>query len=121
VERLLFNNRPIILLICLLATLFFGFEATHAKLNASFTKMIPTHQSFIVNYLSHYDELRSQGNAIRIAVQADHGTIINAHYLDVLRHISDQIYLLPNVDLLMDPVDSLDRRDGRWNRQRPGY
>jgi len=98
VERLLFNNRPIILLICLLATLFFGFEATHAKLNASFTKMIPTHQPFIVNYLSHYDELRSQGNAIRIAVQADNGTIINAHYLDVLRHISDQIYLLPNVD-----------------------
>ncbi len=98
VERVLFNYRPIVLLICLLTTLFLGFEATHTKLNASFTKMIPTHQPFIVNFLQHYDDLQSQGNAIRIAVQADNGSIISAHYLGVLRQISDEIYLLPNVD-----------------------
>jgi predicted RND superfamily exporter protein len=98
VERLLFNNRPIILAICLLATIFFGFQATHAKLNADFNKMIPTHQAFIVNFLNHYDDLQSQGNAIRIAVQANKGTIIDAHYLAVLQKINDQIYLLPNVD-----------------------
>jgi predicted RND superfamily exporter protein len=60
--------------------------------------MIPTHQSFIVNYLDHYNDLQSEGNAIRIAVQADHGTIINAHYLQVLQKLNDEIYLLPNVD-----------------------
>ncbi len=98
IERVLFNYRPVVLLACLIATLFLGFEATHTKLNASFTKMIPTHQPFIVNFLKHYDDLQSQGNAIRIAVQADNGSIIDAHYLTVLRQISDQIYLLPNVD-----------------------
>jgi uncharacterized protein len=98
VERLLFNNRPIILLLCLLLTTFLGFEATHVKLNASFTKMIPTQQPFIVNFLNHYSDLQSQGNAIRIAVQADQGTIINAHYLAVLEKINDQIDLLSNVD-----------------------
>ncbi|GLR65458.1 RND transporter [Acidocella aquatica] len=98
VERLLFNNRPVILLMCLLATLFFGFEAMHVKLNASFEKMIPTHQPFIQNFYKHYDDLQSQGNAIRIAVQADQGTIINAHYLEMLKEINDKIYLLPNVD-----------------------
>ena len=98
VERLLFNNRPLILLLCLLVTLFLGVEATRTRLNASFTQMIPTHQPFIVNFLNHYDDLQSQGNAIRIAVQADNGTIIDAHYLAVLRRISDQVYLLPNVD-----------------------
>ncbi len=98
VERLLFNNRPLILLICLLATVFFGFEATRVKLNASFEQMIPTHQPFIVNFFHHYDDLQSQGNAIRIAVQANQGTIINAHYLEILKEINDKIYLLPNVD-----------------------
>ncbi len=98
VERLLFNNRPIILFLCALATLFFGFQATHVTLNASFEKMIPTHQPFIKNFYKHYDDLQSQGNAIRIAVQADHGTIINAHYLEMLKEINDKIYLLPNVD-----------------------
>ncbi len=112
VERLLFNHRPVILLLCLAATLFFGFEATRVHLNASFTKMIPTHQAYIVNYLSHYDELQSQGNAIRISVTADHGTIIDAHYLDVLKHISDQIYLLPNVDRAF--MTSLWTSNTRW-------
>jgi predicted RND superfamily exporter protein len=97
-ERLLFNHRPLILLVCLLATLFFGFEATHTKLNASYDKMIPTHQPFIVHFVNHYNELQSQGNAIRIVVVANHGTIIDAHYLSVLQHINDDVYLLPGVD-----------------------
>jgi predicted RND superfamily exporter protein len=108
----LFNNRPVILLLCLLVTLFLGIEALHAKLNASFEKMIPTHQAFIVNFLNHYDDLRSQGNAIRIAVQANQGTIINAHYLAVLQNISDQIYLLPNVDRVA--MTSLWTPSTRW-------
>jgi len=97
-ERLLFNHRPLMLLACLLATLFFGFEATQTKLNASYDKMIPTHQPFIVNFIAHYDELQSQGNAIRIVVAANHGTIIDAHYLAVLQHINDEVYLLPGVN-----------------------
>jgi uncharacterized protein len=112
VERLLFNNRPVILLICLLATLFFGFEATKVKLNASFENMIPTQQPFIVNFYHHYDDLQSQGNAIEIAVQADHGTIINAHYLEMLKEINDKIYLLPNVDRAF--MASLWTSNTRW-------
>ena len=113
VERLLFNNRPIVLLLCLAATLFFGFQATRIQLNASFTKMIPTHQPYIVNYLAHYKELHSQGNAIRIAVTADHGSVIDPHYLDVLKHINDQVYLLPNVDRAF--MTSLWTSNTRWH------
>jgi predicted RND superfamily exporter protein len=97
-ERLLFNNRPLILLACLLATLFFGFEATQTKLNASYGKMIPADQPFIVNFIKHYNVLQSQGNAIRIVVTANQGSIIDPHYLTVLQHINDDVYLLPGVD-----------------------
>ena len=97
-EGLLFNHRPVILLMCLLATLFFGFSATQTKLNASFEKMIPTHQAFIVNFINHYDVLQSQGNAIRIVVTANKGTIIDPHYISVLEKINDQVFLLPGVD-----------------------
>lgn len=98
VERLLFNNRPLILLFCLLATLYLAYQATNVQLNASFEDMIPTRQPFIVNFFKHYGELQSQGNAIRIAVQANQGSIIDAHYLEALKEINDRIYLLPNVD-----------------------
>ncbi len=98
VERLLFNNRPVILLLCCVVTLFLGFQALHVKLNASFEKMIPTHQPFIVNFFKHYNDLQSQGNAVEIVVSANHGTIIDAHYLQMLKELNDKIYLLPNVN-----------------------
>ena len=98
IERLLFNSRLVIVVLFFFATVFFGFEATHIRVNADFDKMIPTHQGYIVNFLNHYDDLQSRGNALTIVVQADRGTIINAHYLAVLKNISDEIYLLPNVN-----------------------
>ncbi len=97
-ERLLFNNRLVILLCCLFLTLFLGFQATKTTLNASYDSMLPIHHPFIVNYFKHYDDLQSQENAIRIAVSADRGTIIDPHYLSVLQHISDEVYLLPGVN-----------------------
>jgi uncharacterized protein len=98
VERVLFNHRPIILLLCLTLTIFFGIEATRVKLNASFESTIPIRQPYIVNFFRHYRDLQSQGNAVRIVVQANHGTIINAHYLEILKEINDKVYLMPNVD-----------------------
>ncbi len=98
VERLLFNNRPLILLGCVFLTLFLGFQATKTRLNASYDTMIPMHNPFIVNYFKHYDDLQSQENAVRIVVTADRGTIIDAHYLSVLAHINDEVYLLPGVN-----------------------
>jgi predicted RND superfamily exporter protein len=98
VERLLFNNRPIILLICLALTIFLGSQALKVQVNADFDEMIPVNQPLMVNFLKHYSELQSQENAIRIVVQADKGTIINTHYLKTLQEINDEVYLLPNVD-----------------------
>jgi predicted RND superfamily exporter protein len=97
-ERLLFNNRPAILLVCLIATIFFGFQASFIKLNASFNDMIPRDQPFIVNYFKHYDDLQSQGNALRVVVTANQGSIINKQYMATLEKINDQVYLLPGVD-----------------------
>ena len=98
IERLLFNNRPWVLLACLLATLIFGYEALSVKLTAIFYQMIPTNQPFIVNYFKHYNDLQSQGNALRVVVTADQGTIINKQYMATLQRINDEIFLLPGVD-----------------------
>ena len=98
VERILFNNRPVVLFLCAVVTIFFAFSATHARLNASFEKMIPTKQPFIVNFFNHYADLQSQGNAIEIVVAANHGSIITVPYIETLKNINDEIYLLPNVD-----------------------
>ncbi|GLR69050.1 hypothetical protein GCM10010909_37330 [Acidocella aquatica] len=97
-ERILFNNRSAIMLFCAVLTIFFGTEAFKVHLSANYSQMIPVHQPYIVNYLKHYDDLANSSDAIQIAVVANQGTILNAHYLKVLQEINDQVYLLPGVN-----------------------
>lgn len=98
VERLLFNNRPIVLAICLLLTAVLGSQLTKLRLNASFEKMIPTNHSYIAHYLENRSELNGLGNAVRIAVANPKGGIYDAGYLSTLRQISDEAFLIPGVD-----------------------
>ena len=98
VERLIFNHRPWVILLCLLATLVLGWQAASIGINASYEKTIPTKHPFVVNFLAERSELSGLGNALRIAVTAEQGDIFSAEYLDTLSKLNDEIYLLPGVD-----------------------
>lgn len=97
-ERALFNNRLLIVVLCLIGTLLFGWQATRIELNASFEKMIPTSHPYIANFLAHRNDLPGLGNSMRIAVETTQGTIFDKEYLDALQKMNDEIYLLPGVD-----------------------
>jgi predicted RND superfamily exporter protein len=97
-ERMIFNNRPIIIAICAILTIFLGFENFHLNVNADFERTIPTKTPMMLNYLSHYQELRSEGNALHIVVEADKGTIIDPVYLKNLQALNDDVFLTPGVD-----------------------
>ena len=98
VERLLFNHRWVVLVLCCVATLLLGWQATKLQLNASFEKTIPVHHPYIVNYLTHQSELAGLGNAVRVAVVHSRGTLYDKDYLETLRQISDEIFLIPGVN-----------------------
>ncbi len=98
VERLIFNHRPWVILLCLLATLALGWQAARIGINASYEKTIPTSHPFVANFLAERSELSGLGNALRIAVTAEQGDIFSAEYLDTLAKLNDEIYLLPGVD-----------------------
>ncbi|MES1163114.1 MAG: hypothetical protein ABUL50_08635, partial [Rhizobacter sp.] len=97
VERALFNPRAIVVALCLLLTAILGWQATKLRLNASFEKTIPAHQPYIGNFLKYQGELNGLGNAVRIAVENPAGTIYEARYLDTLRKLSDEVFLVPGV------------------------
>lgn len=96
-ERALFNHRKLVLLVCLLVTLVLGWQATKLQLSASFEKTIPTSHPFIVNFLAHQSDLQGLGNAVRVAVENPNGSIYDAAYLETLRQLSDELYLVPGV------------------------
>lgn len=98
VERLLFNNRLIITGICLLLTIFFASQMRFLTLNAAYDQMIPSGHPFIENFMQHRNELAGMGNALRIAVAVEEGTIFDQDYLETLRQLNDELFLLPGVD-----------------------
>jgi predicted RND superfamily exporter protein len=98
VERLLFNHRRIILGICVVLSLVFGYQALSLKLNAAFEKMIPTDHPFVQNYLKNRGQLGEGGNTLRIAIEAKQGSIFDAAYLETVKKINDEVFLLPGVD-----------------------
>ncbi|WAH55379.1 MMPL family transporter [Pseudomonas silvicola] len=97
-ERLVFNYRPAVLLLCVLLTVVLGYFAAHIELKASFERVIPASDPYIKNYLEHRGELPGLGNNIRIIVENRSGDIYDQSYLDVLREVNDRAFLIPGTD-----------------------
>lgn len=97
IERALFNHRGVVLLLCALVTVILGWQATRLQFNASFEKTIPAQHPYIQNFLAHQSQLTGLGNAVRVAVANPKGTIYDAAYLDTLRKLSDEVFLMPGV------------------------
>ena len=98
VERALFNNRLVVVVLCALVTALLGWQALRLQLNANFEKTIPAQHPYIQNYLQRQAELKGLGNSVRIAVARTEGSIYDAKYLETLRRISDEVFLLSGVD-----------------------
>ena len=97
-ERILFNNRLVIVVLCALVSLVLGYQALGLSLNAAFEKMIPTKHPYIVNFLENRGQLAGMGNSLRIAVEAKQGDIFDPDYLDTVKKIADEVFLYPGVD-----------------------
>jgi len=98
-ERLVFNYRPLFMLLMALATVVLGYmAATRLELRPSFEKMIPQSQPYIQNFLENRQSLRGLGNSVRVVVETTQGDIFDPGYLDVLKQVNDKLFLTEGVD-----------------------
>jgi predicted RND superfamily exporter protein len=97
-ERAIFNNRLLIVIACALLTVVLGFQATKLAINAGFEKMIPHGHAYIKNYLESRGSLRGLGNSVRVVVENTDGDIFDPAYLEVLKQVNDELFLMPDVD-----------------------
>src|SRR5260221_10472774 len=97
-ERLIFNNRVLILLLCASVSLFLGYEASTLRANASYEDMFPASHPYMRNYLDHRKDLGALGNMLRIAVENTQGDIYDPEYLEALRQLTDKIMVTKGVD-----------------------
>jgi predicted RND superfamily exporter protein len=111
-ERLVFNHRLAVVVLCFLLTALFGFEAAKLQLNANFEKTVPEGHPYIQNFRAHQRDLQGLGNSLRVAVESTHGSIYDPAYMATLQKINDEIFLLPGVDRTF--MKSLWTPNTRW-------
>ncbi|WP_083704968.1 RND family transporter [Motiliproteus sp. MSK22-1] len=111
-ERLIFRNRPAMLILFFLISLVLGYQAMGLKPDASFEKMIPGSHPYIQNFMSHREDLAGLGNSIRIAVEARDGDIFTAEYQELLKQVTDEVFFIPGVD--RSALKSLWTPNVRW-------
>ncbi|WP_407291110.1 efflux RND transporter permease subunit [Stutzerimonas zhaodongensis] len=97
-ERLIFNNRPAVILLCLLISVLLFYQAAQVRPSTSFEKMIPLGHPYIQNMLQHRDDLANLGNTVRISVAAKDGDIFSKEYMETLRQIHDEVFYIQGVD-----------------------
>ncbi|SDW97558.1 efflux RND transporter permease subunit [Marinobacter mobilis] len=97
-ERLIFRNRPLVLLFFLVVSIFLGYKALSLRPDASFNRMIPTGHEYVQNYLRWEEMLAPQSNVLRVIVENESGYVFNAEYMETLREVTDAIFYLPGVD-----------------------
>lgn len=111
-ERLLFNNRLLVLIVFSFVTLFLAYQVMSLRPDASFEKMIPLQHPYIQKMMEHREDLGSGANAIQIAVEAKEGDIFTEDFVQILQEISDEIFYLPGVD--RTAMKSLWTANVRW-------
>ena len=97
-ERLIFNHRKIVVILCAVVTAFFAFQLRLLTVGASYEKMLPQSSPYIKNFLENRDQLRGLGDSVRVVVENPTGDIFNKDYLNTLGKINDEIFLLHGVD-----------------------
>ncbi len=111
-ERVLFSNRRKILVAFALITLGLGFFAVRVHPDASFDKLLPSHNAYIDTY-KKVEKQFGGGNLLLISLEAKHGTIFAPEYFDALRRLTDDVFFLPGVD--RTHVSSLYTPDTRFS------
>lgn len=111
-ERLLFGNRAIVMVILAALTALFAYGFTQVKLDSSIEKYIPLNHEYIKNYLGHKDELKSGLSTVKISVATTKGDIFTADYMETLRKINDDVFFIKGVD--RSAMKSLWTPNVRW-------
>jgi predicted RND superfamily exporter protein len=97
-ERLIFNRRPMWLVIIAILTCYFAFEMTRIKIDARFEKMLPMQHEYLQNMFSRLEDLTQKGLSFKIAIENTQGDIFDKEYLQVVQDVHDKVFNTNGVD-----------------------
>ena len=97
IEMALFRHKLLVLMLFVITSAFFMFQATQIRLDASFTKNIPLNHTYMKTYLKHRVNFGGANN-ILISVCDSNGDIFNEVFFNALKGVHDKLFFIPGVD-----------------------
>jgi len=97
IENLVFEHRRVVLALFVIATLGMGWAASRLRIDAGFTKLLPTTHPYIETYLKYQQDFGG-ANRILVALIARDGDMFTPEFFDALRRATDEVFFLPGVD-----------------------
>jgi predicted RND superfamily exporter protein len=96
-EKAVFANRPFVIALFVLATLFLGYQSSQLKLDAAFEKNIPLNHPYMQTYMKHRENFGGANN-ILVSVCDKNGNIFNTNFFDTLKNVHDQLFFINGVN-----------------------
>ncbi len=96
-EKLIFNNRRILLGFFVLVTLLMAYSLTNLRIDAGFSKMLPLKHEYMQTYIEHRKEFGG-ANRVLIALMAKQGDIFTPEFFKTLEQATDDVFFIPGVD-----------------------
>jgi hypothetical protein len=97
VSGFVFGSRKILLVVFGLLTLLFAASASRLTVDAGFSKMVPLSHPYMKVYRD-YEKVFGGANRVAIALVQKDGDIFNKTYMDKLKALTDDVFLLNGVD-----------------------
>lgn len=97
IAQVLLRNRLPLLVAFLVITAVLGYEAFYIKLDAGFSKSIPTNHPYMKIY-REYSPQFGGANVVAIGLMSEQGDIFNAQFLAALEHATRDVLAIPGID-----------------------
>lgn len=97
ISQFIFNYRRAWLVFFALATVALGYSASRLYVDAGFNKMVPLTHPYMKVY-REYEKTFGGANRIAVALVQKQGDIFNREYMEKLKKLTDDIFLLNGVD-----------------------
>jgi predicted RND superfamily exporter protein len=94
---LIYGHRAATLALFAIITLVLGYAASQLKVDAGFEKQLPLKHPYIQTFLKYQDEFGG-ANRLLIAVKPKNGDIFTPEFFNVMKQVSDSVFLLPGVN-----------------------
>jgi predicted RND superfamily exporter protein len=96
-ERILFSNRPWVIVFFVIVTLFMFSSAMKLKVDAGFSKLLPLQHEYMQTFTKHREEFGG-ANRVLVALIAKEGDMFTPEFFDALKQATDDVFFIEGVD-----------------------